>query len=1364
MARTLQLIQALLLVAGASMLLTAAAPCGQETSVTCRDGSTPGGETCTVCARTAGDNAEDEQGFDTNCTLSEGASVYDRSCSVTVDIHEGIRGSNVTLHSAVSYACEGIVDASLSWIITENGLTIYESVIKFWSAGEPVPVDSMDLYIPEKTMPLGVFPLQLSVTMTTTSVPHVIIGALQTWVQFLPLPIIALPGAVKSWRHLHSMSTNIRGFYVYTWESYDQEGLVDASDFSYSWTCEPVKLPDPALFSTPSACTSIYGRVTEEAPGHYYLRQNNHRIFNITFEFTFEVRATGREPAYGSIYIHTPEVRGYYTIRVTSFMNPTDPTIYSEYRFRVPSPPTLKSGRHTIYELPSDICYISPVDGTSLADKFCIICEEFVDENRPVYYEMKYRFVPHGVDIAASYPPSKSGIEMEVFRGWVGRSPMIDLPAGNITIEIRVFTVSGLHTDWVSPPLQILLPSIDGVSEYASMFFDYPTGSFFFQLSLGQKTGAFLSSVAVAADIAALALDGENVIELVDLVMDAMAKVEINDFDTVKGVSTMILLITEVPHHVSAQAQVQGASALKAAFETTRKLSGNWQGNSSGLSVDDVDNAVVLMFTGSAKLLEASETMARSEFRDGNSYSSNLEANKRSTSTLFEALDVLDDIYLNPVKKDVMGNKNFTHLSMPKVHLTVQPEVADDSSEKLYEAPGGSDSLIRVSSFSSLMAAGCPEGQNVGIQFLESDFNPFEYSNNSRNIQADVLGLAVKCGNTTLPVSGLTDPIDILSRRENNSLNRSMYTFGGSALLGKVEVFQFYVKKISSSLSFVVDVNTTQVPQPVTLLLRKGAPPTTAAHNWTVTLPLPEDQLFSVPWRDNSSLTSNPYQWMVPTEDIDFSNFDVGNMTEYFIGVQFVSTANQNSDDNVNFTLHVFETSCVYFAEGDTHLWQNEGCKVGLLSNLTHIHCQCDHLTKFSGFVAPNPLNIQEALSANVLENPAGLILVLAVFSSYLLGVLWARKEDRKDLTKAGVGLLPGHKLNPRHDCQYLVTVYTGFRGNEGTTAEVSLVLHGFHGESLPITLTDPGRLLFEKGSVDAFLVSTDQPLGGLTHLQVWHNNAGYSPSWFLSQVVVVNKGTNVTTYFLCNRWLSIDKEDGNIERVVPAAGPEEMTKFRNVFLAKSARDMNDGHLWFSVSGRPARSPFTRVQRLSCCLTLLYSTMLTNIMFFGRGDDFDPPEPLRIAGLEIEPPISLPQLMIGIQSAVIIMPVNLLIVFLFRQSDKKKGKNTSNDAKKRSTEVQGAIEDALRQDTKKVKYRPGNHDLYREDTGVKKHRTSLRPAVDNKLRVVQLASERSDCPYSSDCDEEESSGQKCQVSRWAAFVGELRTISTIGSI
>ncbi|CAH1266450.1 Hypp3376 [Branchiostoma lanceolatum] len=73
------------------MLRVVASPCRPETSVSCRDGSTPGGETCRVCERTAGGNST-KQSFDTGCILTEGDAIYDGPCSVTVDIHEGILG------------------------------------------------------------------------------------------------------------------------------------------------------------------------------------------------------------------------------------------------------------------------------------------------------------------------------------------------------------------------------------------------------------------------------------------------------------------------------------------------------------------------------------------------------------------------------------------------------------------------------------------------------------------------------------------------------------------------------------------------------------------------------------------------------------------------------------------------------------------------------------------------------------------------------------------------------------------------------------------------------------------------------------------------------------------------------------------------------------------------------------------------------------------------------------------------------------------------------------------------------------------------------------------------------------------------
>ncbi|XP_078571576.1 polycystin-1-like protein 2 [Branchiostoma floridae x Branchiostoma japonicum] len=584
---------------------------------------------------------------------------------------------------------------------------------------------------------------------------------------------------------------------------------------------------------------------------------------------------------------------------------------------------------------------------------------------------------------------------------------------------------------------------------------------------------------------------------------------------------------------------------------------------------------------GAVQVFKASEVSAKLEHEGEVGSSAMLEANKEATTRTFQALDVLDDIYLINMMPAYDDEDLYVDVYTSKMQVRIKREDPGDSSEKLYTVAGVSDSFVHVPSFSSLVGDSCPGGETVGVQ-----------------------------------------------------------------------IFNVSAKRNISSLRFSLDFNSTLFPHDVTVWLRKHEPPTPDNHDWTTTLPVPDEEIFTVPWINGTSLKSSYYQWLLPEDELAITDLDVesDDKTGYYIGLRFGPGSNQTSGEIVNFTLYAFETTCVYFEENHTHLWQSEGCSVGPMSNITHIHCQCDHLTKFAGFVPPNPLNIQEALSVNILENPIGLILVLTVFASYLLSIIWARKTDRKDIAKAGVGLLPGHKLNPRKECQYVITVYTGFRGNAGTTAEVTLVLYGSRCESPPLTLRDYNRCLFGQGSVDSFLLSTEEPLGVLTHMRVWHNNAGFSPSWFLSQIVVTNRGTNATSYFLSNRWFAVDEDDGKIDCVIPTAVEEELTKFRNLFLARSSRDVNDGHLWFSVLGRPARSPFTRVQRLSCCLTLLYSTMLTNIMFFGRGDDFDPPEPLRMAGVQIDPPISLPQLMIGIQSAVIILPVNLIIVFLFRNS------------------------------------------------------------------------------------------------------------------
>ncbi|XP_066275439.1 polycystin-1-like protein 2 [Branchiostoma lanceolatum] len=225
----------------------------------------------------------------------------------------------------------------------------------------------------------------------------------------------------------------------------------------------------------------------------------------------------------------------------------------------------------------------------------------------------------------------------------------------------------------------------------------------------------------------------------------------------------------------------------------------------------------------------------------------------------------------------------------------------------------------------------------------------------------------------------------------------------------------------------------------------------------------------------------------------------------------------------------------------------------------------------------------------------------------------------------------------------------------------VFLVLKGEKGQSGPHVLEDKARITFKQGAVDTFVVTSPFPLGPLQSIHIWHNNIGPYPSWFLEQVIVNDLQEDAKHVFLCKSWLAVEEGDGKVDREVEKATDKDLTRFARLFSTKTSKDFRDGHLWFSVIGRPATSPFTRVQRVSCCLSLLMCTMLTNIMFFGKGDTMQKPPPVYILGFEVQFPISWGQIIIGIQSALMVIPVNLLIVQIFRNcaarpSRKIKGK------------------------------------------------------------------------------------------------------------
>ena len=131
----------------------------------------------------------------------------------------------------------------------------------------------------------------------------------------------------------------------------------------------------------------------------------------------------------------------------------------------------------------------------------------------------------------------------------------------------------------------------------------------------------------------------------------------------------------------------------------------------------------------------------------------------------------------------------------------------------------------------------------------------------------------------------------------------------------------------------------------------------------------------------------------------------------------------------------------------------------------------------------------------------------------------------------------------------------------------------------------------------------------------------------------------------MCREWLGVERKDGRTDKVIYVARIDEITNYKHLFLSNSADGLYDEHLWISVAAKPPQSSFTRVQRASCCLSVLFCTMITNAMFYDdSGKDAFPVfflGPLKI---------SMRQVMVGIQSSLIIFPVNLAITQLFRKT------------------------------------------------------------------------------------------------------------------
>lgn len=341
--------------------------------------------------------------------------------------------------------------------------------------------------------------------------------------------------------------------------------------------------------------------------------------------------------------------------------------------------------------------------------------------------------------------------------------------------------------------------------------------------------------------------------------------------------------------------------------------------------------------------------------------------------------------------------------------------------------------------------------------------------------------------------------------------------------------------------------------------------------------------------------------------------------------------------------------------------WREDPCVLGEKTTWDRVHCVCRkarrarrqldeiklanvhlHIRYFTAkvIVVPNPVDLRLEVIKGISKNPVALFTVLFIVSTYVALAFWALHRDEIDqFLRDHVIVLPDN--DPYDKVCYLVTIFTGSRCGAGTRANVFVQLRGTEGASDVHCLSHPHFTALYRGSINTFLLTTSSDLGDIRAVRVWHNNEGKAPSWYLSRIKVENLFSRHIWLFMCRAWLSIDT---SVDRTFDVTEPNTPLDRVDFFLIDMTEQVGKAHMWFSVFTGVVGQGFSRLERLSCCLAMLLASLLCNIMFFN---------------LKREEPGAGPQgdrylrsMAIGLESAVITLPVQVAVTSLFTYSQR----------------------------------------------------------------------------------------------------------------
>ncbi|XP_065806052.1 polycystin-1-like [Labrus bergylta] len=338
----------------------------------------------------------------------------------------------------------------------------------------------------------------------------------------------------------------------------------------------------------------------------------------------------------------------------------------------------------------------------------------------------------------------------------------------------------------------------------------------------------------------------------------------------------------------------------------------------------------------------------------------------------------------------------------------------------------------------------------------------------------------------------------------------------------------------------------------------------------------------------------------------------------------------------VHVSVCVFSSLCQYYSVKERR-WSSEGLQSLEGSTLHAAHCLTKHLTLFgaSMFVHPGAVVLLPPPSGPTRNMVVGIVCAVLVLIHVLVGLI-AHKLDHLDSLRVSQVPLCG-RPGLYH---YRVLVKTGWRRGAGTTAHVGICLYG-------VTKSGSRHLqregAFQRGGLDQFHLETDDNLGEIWKIRIWHDNTGLDPSWYVQHVVVWDPQTDHMFFFLLEDWLSVENQkNSTVEKEVLASCPEELSQFQRVFSTQFMFGMVEHHLWLSLWECPAHSRLTRCQRVTCSALTLHLYMAMGALWYvavGTEGGSGP--------VSAQLPVNMEAIAVGMTVALLVFPLQCCLCFLF---------------------------------------------------------------------------------------------------------------------